>query len=98
MLKTEQGLERSKRGKFRGQRLQGTGEGQLEVCKGLGEVSFSAYIIGPSVGHVSQSVVSEALHTHQLTGNPGSGRKLHSSLSRKHQVYGVWRILCCQVA
>lgn len=63
--------------------------GQLEMCKGLGEVPFSAYMIGHFVGHVSQNVVSEALHTHQLTGNPGWGRKLHSSLSRKPQVYGV---------
>lgn len=64
--------------------------GQLEMCKGLGEVSFSAYIIGHFVGHVCQSVVSEALHTHQLTGNPGWGRELHSSLSRKPR--RVWSL------
>ena len=50
------------------------------MLNGLDDVSFPAFI-GHFMGNVSQSAVSEALHTHQLTGNPewGPGSYITSS-------------------
>ena len=87
MRKREQGLERGKRGEVRGYKAQE--RGQLEMCKGLGEVSFSAYIIGHFVGHVSQSVVSEAPHTHQLMES-WLGQK--AVLQPLQETPGVWSL------